>query len=134
MGDALAKIVQGEQRQSDRARQDALPPGERSALRTIRIEAKKAGSYLASGGKGGLPPSLVLGVFRRDKWRCKACGELGTRENGGLSVHHKGGIPESKWLQQKGHSNDPNNIVAICNNCHDRIHEEARDEGIDGGG
>ena len=134
MGNALAKVVQGEQRKSDRAQRDRLSPNERAALRTIRIEAKKNGSFLTSGGKGGLPPSLVLGVLRRDKFRCKVCGELGTKENGGLGVHHKGGIPESKWLAKKGHSNDPNNIVAICNNCHDNVHEKAREEGIDEGG
>lgn len=51
--------------------------------------------------------------------------------NGGLSVHHKGGIVSSKWLSKKGHANDPNNIVSICDDCHNKEHEKAKAEGID---
>jgi 5-methylcytosine-specific restriction endonuclease McrA len=132
MGDALAKLASAENRRSDRARRDSLNANERAALRSIRREARRAGSYLSSGGKGGLPPSLVLGVLRRDRFQCKVCGELGNKDtNGGIGVHHKGGIPESKWLAHKGHSNDPNNIVSICANCHDNVHEKAREEGIE---
>jgi hypothetical protein len=132
MPSALARVVQAGQRKSDRARRDTLAPQERAALRAIRVGARKAGSFLTSGGKGGLPPSLVLGVMRRDKFTCKVCGELGSRDNGGLGVHHKGGIPESQWLKRKGHANDPNNLVTICARCHDNIHEKAREEGVDG--
>lgn len=132
MGTALARVAVADARKSDRARRDGLNPNERAALRAIRREAHRAGSYLSSGGKGGLPPSLVLGVLRRDHFKCKVCGELGDKEaNGGVGVHHKGGIPESRWLRNKGHSNDPNNIVSICAHCHDNVHEKAREEGLE---
>lgn len=104
---------------------------ERFALRTLRNEAHEAGSKLASGGRGGLPPSLVLGVMRRDKYTCKRCGELGTSDNGGITVHHIGGIDESVWASKKGHKNEPNNLVTLCTKCHDAIHAQARAEGDD---
>lgn len=104
---------------------------ERRALRMLRNEAHKAGSLLATGGRGGLSPSLVLGVMRRDKYRCKECGELGTPENSGLTVHHKSGIVESVWASKKGHKNDPGNLDSLCAKDHDRLHEEAREIGLD---
>jgi hypothetical protein len=132
MGQSLAKYVEnGGGRRSDLPKRDGLKPEERKALWTMRREAKERGSLLTSGGKGGLPPSLVLGVMRRDKYRCKSCGRKGTKENGGIGIHHKGGIVESKWLSAKGHSNDPNNLVTICNSCHDEEHEKARADGVD---
>jgi hypothetical protein len=99
---------------------------EEKALNNLRAEAKAHGATLASDGEGGLDPSLVLGVMRRDGYECKNCGE-----NKNLSVHHKGGVPKSKWLSKKGHSNDPNNISTICESCHDREHNKAREEGVD---
>jgi len=134
MGEALLKLRKASEqvdRLNDRPRDDGLNPQERRALRVMRREAAAAGSKLTSGGKGGLPPSLVLGVMRRDKYRCKTCGELGSDQNGGLGVHHRGGIVASKWLSRQGHQNKPANIVSICNSCHDRLHEKARAEGND---
>jgi hypothetical protein len=105
---------------------------ERLALHRLRTEARAVGSDLQNRGRGGLSPSLVLTVFRRDSYTCKACGRLGSMKvNGGLTLHHKGGIVESEWLSKKGHRNEPNNLVAVCGACHDRMHEEARAEGVD---
>jgi len=108
---------------------------ERRALFKIKEGAKKAGSYLASGGEGGLPPSLVLGIFRRDKWRCKTCGQLGTEENGGLELDHKyQHITEPKarakgvLALKQGRKNDPSQIASICHACHNKRHEEDRAE------
>jgi hypothetical protein len=69
---------------------------------------------------------MVLGVMRRDEYRCKRCGG---RE--GLSLHHKGGVVASKWLAKKGHSGDFNNVTTICGKCHDAIHQQARAAGVD---
>lgn len=41
-----------------------LPTEEQAALARIKAEAAASGAGLHSGGEGGLPPSLVLGVFR----------------------------------------------------------------------
>lgn len=120
-------------RRPDRPRSDTLPPKEREALLRMRQLARDKGTFLSSGGKGGLPPSLVLGVMRRDDFKCKVCDSRG-QGRGGIGVHHKGGIPESKWLKKKGHQNTKQNLVTICDECHDNIHEKARAEGIDGGG
>jgi hypothetical protein len=127
--EALAQRARGkaqEQRKSDRAQRDDLPADEQKTLKKLQREAQENGATLASGGKGGLPPSLALHVFRRDKWECKACG---SKED--LTLHHKGGIPASKWLSKQGHSNNPNNIVTLCPSCHDKMHQEARREGDD---
>jgi hypothetical protein len=114
------------ERQEDRPRTDALAPDEAKALARVQAEAEAAGATLATGGKGGLPPSLVLGVMRRDRYRCKRCGG-----SEGLSLHHKGGIVASKWLSHKGHSMAFDNLATLCVKCHDAIHGEARAEGID---
>lgn len=110
----------------DLPRKQGLSGEEKRALSILRKEAKRSKATLASGGKGGLPPSLVLGVMRRDQYKCKLCGCSDS-----LSMHHKGGIVESNWLSNKGHLNQPNNLVTICVACHDRIHQKARREGVD---
>ncbi len=102
-------------------------PQERRALDLLRKEADKYGVELENDGEGGLPSSLVLKVMRRDKYKCK---RHGGRDKP-ITVHHKGGIVESKWLDTKGHTNDPNNIVTLCVDCHDDIHNKARKEGDD---
>lgn len=134
MGKALQEWAKHEKRKGQQKKelQKPLSVEERRSLQLIRLGARKVGSELRSGGKGGLPPSLVLAVMRRDGFTCKVCGELGSmKDNGGLEVHHKGGIVESKWLSSKGHKNEKNNIVSICHACHDRIHNAAREEGVD---
>lgn len=104
-------------------KRDQLPPDERRALEKTRIEAKRAGATLKDVG-GGLRPSLALGIFRRDEWRCKKCG--GRKK---LGIHHKGHLenPVSRWLRSKGRSNAMNALVVTCAKCHDDIHEEDRD-------
>lgn len=117
------KLKKGERRE--------YSPEERLALHRLRHEAKKAGAKLKGNGKGGLPPSLVLTVFRRDEFTCKVHGDHGEDENGGLTLHHKGGIVESDWLSKKGHKNDKNNLVTLCNRAHDEMHNAAREDGTD---
>jgi hypothetical protein len=135
MGKALAHI-QEESKKKDKQKQrhdKPLSREEKHSLIKIQQGAKKAGTILKNGGKGGLPPSLVLAVMSRDKFTCKVHGDKGEGEYGGIEVHHKGGIVESKWLSQKGHANEPNNIVTICAKGHDEIHNKARKDGVDSG-
>lgn len=119
MGQILADATRPQRIDSRRK----TPAEEKAALRTIRKEAAAAGAVLHSDGKGGLPSTLVLGVFRRDQWQCKACGG---RED--LLVHHKGALenPTSRWLLRKGKSNEANNIVTLCGKCHNGIHDDDR--------
>lgn len=105
-----------------------LSNDERAALRTLRVEARHAGTLLSNRGIGGLPPSLVLGVMRRDGYACKVHGDRGEGDYGGMQIHHKGGLenPTSRWLAVKGHSNDPNNLVTLCARAHDEVHARDR--------
>lgn len=120
MGQILADATRPQRIDSRRK----TPAEEKAALRTIRKEAAAAGATLHSDGKGGLPSTLVLGVFRRDEWRCHGCGGKDD-----LLVHHKAGIeaPLSRWLLRKGKSNNPNNITTLCGSCHNRIHDKDRE-------
>lgn len=136
MGKALAQMMNGKGRRSDLPKRDKITPEQRKALWTLRREAKAAGSDLASGGKGGLDSTLVLGVMRRDKYRCKACGELGDfKKNGGLGVHHKSEHLEnpkaqrrSRLLGQEDKIDTQANVVSLCQRCHDEVHEKDRAE------
>jgi len=131
MSEALAKSMEMDAKQKQKQGKKKLSLEERRALNNMRKEARQAGAKLKSNGEGGLPPSLVLGVMRRDKFTCKVHGDKGEGEHDGITVHHKGGIVESEWLSQKGHKNDPNNIVTLCGKAHDEIHEKAKREGVD---
>lgn len=110
-----------------RPKRDNLSEQELKARQKIIDEAAAAGATLERpGAKGGLTPSLVLGVFRRDGWACKGCG---TKEE--IGPHHKGGIVRSTWLSKKGHRNDLNNLSILCKDCHGKAHNEARADGVD---
>lgn len=124
MSDELASLMRLDRREQRKREHKATPEEERKALKILNREARASGATLATGGKGGLPASLVLNVMRRDGYTCKKCG---TKQ--GLIVHHKGGLenPTSLWLKKKAKSNDPNNIVTLCEACHDDIHVEDRD-------
>ncbi len=101
--------------------------GEARALDRLRSEAAAAGATLAKAGKGGLPASTALGVFRRDEFRCKRCGE---RE--ALELHHKGDLkhPPSLRLARMSVGLDPKTITVVCARCHDAIHQA--DEALSG--
>lgn len=105
-----------------------LSPQERKALSRLRAEAAEKGAELSNNGRGGLAPSFVLGIMRRDDFQCKVHGDRGEGEHGGLQVHHKGGLdnPTSLWLKAKGKRNDANNVVTLCAKAHREIHERDR--------
>ena len=123
---SLSRPSKRDNDESDEDDSNGLNQNEQKALKAMQREAKAASATLARDGKGGLPPSLVLGVMRRDKYQCKRCG---TNQN--LIVHHKGGIVRSKWLSEMGHKNTPQNIVTVCEECEDEQHEQARKDGVD---
>lgn len=122
MGDPLTDWLKPRPKKKPR-----LSPEERRALARLRREAKKAGATLRNYGRGGLAPSLALGVFRRDQFTCKVHGDHGEDENGGLTLHHKGGTGLSFWLQSKGTKNDLNNLVTVCNRAHRAVHDHAEE-------
>ena len=94
--------------------------GEGRALERLRAEAAAAGATLAKEGKGGLPSSTALGVFRRDEYRCKKCGG---REN--LELHHKADLkhPPSLRLARMSVGLDSKTICCVCEKCHNQIHQ-----------
>ena len=112
---AWAQLSRGEQAVKEDKNEDR-------ALANLRREAALKGTTLAKAEKGGLRPSVVLGIMRRDGFRCKRCSNRAD-----LEVHHKGGIPMSPWLRKKGKSNAFNNMVTLCTKCHGEIHQEASD-------
>ncbi len=130
MGTPALRFVKAQHRRDEHLEQKSVD--EQRALHHLRKEARIAKATLASGGKGGLPTSMVLGVMRRDGFRCKVCG--GAK---GLGIHHKGGDVRSDWLSKKGHKLVLNNLVTICDkspdgkSCHDRVHDHAREDGTD---
>lgn len=103
-----------------------LPNSEAKALERIQYEASEYGATLHSGGKGGLPAPIVLGVLRRDEYRCKRCG--GQED---LTIHHKADILASPYLRRLhkiAGRTDPKNLATLCQKCHDSVHEQAREE------
>jgi hypothetical protein len=119
------------QRATQRRPRAPLSAEERLALRRLRSEAQNNGARLRTAGRGGLSPSLVLSVMRRDDYTCKVHGDHGEGDFGGLELHHKGGVVESEWLSKRGHKNVPNNLVTVCRKAHDEIHNRARAKGVD---
>lgn len=121
MGDLAARYMSYRKKP-----EESLSANEAKALERLQLEAEAHGATLHSKGHGGLPPSMVLGVMRRDQWRCKRCGQ-----SSDLSVHHKGGVVSSRYISRLGHKNVPSALAVICHACHDAIHDKAREEGID---
>lgn len=101
-----------------------MPSSDAKALDRIQLEAEEHGATLHSGGKGGLPAAIVLGVLRRDGWHCHKCGS--TQD---LTIHHKADILASPYLRRlhkiAGRA-DPKNLATLCQKCHDAVHEQAR--------
>jgi hypothetical protein len=122
-----AKLAAREAARDPEPEEPAEPESEARARQKIIDEAKKYGATLEKpDAKGGLPASMVLDCFRKCRYRCKRCG---SRKD--IGPHHIGGIPESPRLSRLGHQNKQSNLTILCARCHDAVHEEARDEGVD---
>lgn len=115
VGEAAARL----QRIERERRENKLSAAEQRALQKTREEAEELDAHIEN-LHGGLPPSIALGIFRRDEFRCKRCGG---REH--LGLHHKGGIQTSKHAY-RGKDNSNANLVVICKGCHNAVHEEDR--------
>lgn len=114
---------------ASRQKPQQMPTSEKQALERIQIEAAQHGATLHSNGQGGLPASVVLGIFRRDGWHCHKCG--GQED---LSIHHKADVLASDYLRRLhkvAGRTDPRNLATICHPCHDSIHDQARQEGTE---
>lgn len=119
--------------QSDTA---GLSQDEQNALKKIQKGAADRGSFLTHEGKGGLRPSLVLYVMKRDGFKCKVCGEYGDKDkNGGIGVHHRYQhitAPKERHkgvlANRQGRRNDPSELTTICERCHNHVHERDRAE------
>jgi 5-methylcytosine-specific restriction endonuclease McrA len=53
-------------------------------------------------------------IFKRDGYKCRVCGD-----GEGLTVHHI--TPRSE-----GGTDDPENLITLCDECHSRIHKIER--------
>ena len=126
MGELSAKLRQAKQH-DDKDDGPELNAHEQATLAKMQREAKAAGATLATGGKGGLPPSMCLGAFRRHEWKCAACG--GKKD---LTIHHVAHLenPSPKMVRfgkKLDQRNDPKAVECVCQKCHDRIHQRDRD-------
>lgn len=140
MGDAARKLMGKRDQPGQREHDKPLPQNEKRALKKLQQSAKKQGCLLSSNGEGGLPPSLIWHVFKRDadengKFRCKVCGEKGTEENQGLGAHHKNqhiAAPAARARgirdNATGKRNDPAGLIVVCGRDHDAVHQRDRAE------
>jgi hypothetical protein len=94
-----------------------LPESEQKALQKTRDEAAIAGATIRN-LLGGLSPSVALGIFRRDEFRCKRCGT-----SSDIGLHHKG-IKSSVNHAWRGKQNTKPNLVVLCHSCHGAVHDE----------
>jgi 5-methylcytosine-specific restriction endonuclease McrA len=62
-------------------------------------------------------PALCAEVLAREDYTCQHCGER--HPEGTLEIHHI--IPVSKMG-----SNRPDNLMALCSECHKKIHARSR--------
>ncbi|MFA6166770.1 MAG: HNH endonuclease signature motif containing protein [Gemmatimonadaceae bacterium] len=106
-------------------------PEDDADLKALQDDAAARGCVLASGGEGGLPADVVREVMERDEFTCKRCGETGTEENGGLTVHHQGHLenpsPEMARKYARLPHDDPDGMVTLCARDHDKIHNLDRE-------
>jgi 5-methylcytosine-specific restriction endonuclease McrA len=63
--------------------------------------------------RASIPPSVRRKVLARDQYRCRGAGCRSARF---LSVHHR--IP-----RETGGTNDPENLITLCGNCHRAVHQ-----------
>lgn len=102
-----------------------LGKDEQIARQRIISEAKAKGATLHDQEqRGGIRPSLALGVFRRDGFRCARC--HGADD---LGLHHRGHLdnPPTKWLAEMGKKDTLQNLATTCEKCHDSVHDEDRE-------
>ena len=139
MGEAAAAYAKSKQKPKPQdPPKKKLSGQERNALKKLRREAKAAGATLETNGEGGLPPSLVLGRMRRDKWRCTNEHCPNPKKN--LTVDHISGHPKEiaqdpeargrKDLKRGialGHVDNIDAIHTICARCHDAVHDRERE-------
>lgn len=111
---------------------------EKNALKKIRREAKAAGATLENNGEGHLRPSLVLGIMRRDKFRC--ANEDCPTPNKNITIDHISGhakeiAADPKARRRKdlkrgiaaGHVSKMEALHTICAACHTRVHDRERE-------
>ena len=60
---------------------------------------------------------IRLIVLRRDRYTCQCCRT--TRTN--LRVHHV-------VSKKKGGTDDPDNLITLCHQCHGKVHESCKTE------
>jgi 5-methylcytosine-specific restriction endonuclease McrA len=87
-----------------------LSADEQKVVDVTNREAKTAGATLSHKNGGGVAPSLALGVFRRDEWKCVRCGSKTD-----LELHH---------LIKKDVTR---NLVTLCAPCHDEVERAAQE-------
>jgi hypothetical protein len=138
MGQASALYAKSKQKDQPKPKEKKLSGQERLALKKMRREARLAGATLDNDGKGGLPPSLVLGRMRKDGFRCSNVKCPDPKKN--ITVDHISGHPkeiaEDKGARGRkdlrkgvelGHIDTLDAIHTLCARCHDAVHDRERE-------
>lgn len=107
MGEALAKLLAGQERERSRAhlvehRRWRPSKEELGALHKLQAEAELAGATLVEQGRGIVAPSLALHVLRSFDFRCAKC----RRRDSALEV-----------MRVVGDVDEPANMTARCRGC-----------------
>lgn len=97
----------------------------------MQQQPRNGGGSESSGGgsdRAGYPPDLAelrREVFRRDGYRCKLCGQEGGPQADGeaIELHAHYTIPPAE-----GGSSSLDNLLTLCDPCHQRHHAAQRDE------
>jgi hypothetical protein len=138
MGKPAIAYSEANKKPQDKPQPKKWSAQERMALKKIRREAKAAGATLETNGEGGLPPSLVLGAMRRDRFAC--VNEHCPTPKKNITVDHISGHPkeiaQDKGARKRkdlrrgiklGHVNVLAAIHTLCAQCHDRVHDRERE-------
>lgn len=61
-------------------------------------------------------------ILKRDNYRCKECSRYG-KTTEAVTVHHIVPVRENESLRL-----DNNNLISLCNACHNRMHDRLTNE------
>jgi hypothetical protein len=87
---------------------------ERKALSHLIAEARKARAVLYRPARAFLPPSIILGVMRKDGFTCQMHGDRGEEQCKGLMIHRISDVVPDYATRFARNLNDRQNLITVC--------------------